>query len=135
MSSRLSGMFRLAGKLIRTHPLPRGMLTYSVTWSVGSLIQQTFDTKEYNLPRALKFGLFGSCYVAPTLFGWMKLSCMLWPKPVLIHSMTKVKYDRNICSIFQKKTECSVIEFTFNFRLRSSKQRIPLSRSVHSSLS
>ena len=97
---RPSGMFRLAGQLLRTHPLSRGMLTYSVTWSVGSLIQQTFDSKEYNLPRAFKFGLYGSLYVAPTLYGWMKLSCLVWPKPVFLHSLTKVKFDRFIREIF-----------------------------------
>lgn len=99
MLPRLNRLFTESRRHLRTHALVRGMMTYSVTWPVGSLIQQTFDSKEYDLSRAAKFGLFGSLYVAPTLYGWMKLSCVIWPKPIIVHSIIKVSFDCNICYI------------------------------------
>ncbi|XP_031635633.1 mpv17-like protein [Contarinia nasturtii] len=64
------------------YPLARGMLAYSITWPTGNLIQQTIDGKKwdtYNWNKCLQFALYGSLYVAPSLFGWIKLSSKIWP--------------------------------------------------------
>lgn len=66
-----------------THPLIRGSITYAILWPTGSLIHQTLEGKNfrtYDYMRMLRFSLFGSLYVAPTLYGWVRLSSAMWPQ-------------------------------------------------------
>lgn len=89
------------------YPVVKGMLAYSITWPTGNIIQQHLAGKRWGnsadfffrlfLIRSLKphfnshvvdtydwnecicFSLYGSLYVAPTLFGWIKLTSRIWP--------------------------------------------------------
>lgn len=89
--SRTFFFFKQWKAYLQKKPLVRGIVTYVITWPVGSLIQQTLEAEEYSLIRTVKFGLYGGLYVAPTLYGWMKLSCIVFPKPTLLHSAIKVR--------------------------------------------
>ncbi|KAG6458777.1 mpv17-like protein [Manduca sexta] len=64
------------------YPLLRGMASYGVIWPISSLIQQTFEGKNfenYDWWRCARFGLYGSCYVAPTLYSWLTVANVMWP--------------------------------------------------------
>lgn len=41
--------------------------------------------------RALRFGIFGSLYVAPSLYGWVKLTSAMWPQMTLRVGLIKVR--------------------------------------------
>ncbi|KAI5637990.1 mpv17 / PMP22 family domain-containing protein [Phthorimaea operculella] len=58
------------------------MASYGVIWPLSSLIQQSFEGKNidnYDWLRCARFGLYGSCYVAPTLYSWLTIANVMWP--------------------------------------------------------
>lgn len=58
------------------------MASYSIIWPGSSLIQQTFEGKSidnYDWWRCARYGLYGSCYVAPTLYSWLTIANIMWP--------------------------------------------------------
>ncbi|CAK1581905.1 unnamed protein product [Parnassius mnemosyne] len=66
-------------------PVLRGMASYGIIWPISSFIQQTFEGKRfvsennYDWWRCARFGLWGSCYVAPTLYTWLSVASIMWP--------------------------------------------------------
>lgn len=80
---------------VTRYPIARGMISYSLIWPTGSLIQQTFEGKNwgksqcahlvldkivivaiagnYDWWRVLRFSMYGGLFVAPTLYGWVKV--------------------------------------------------------------
>ncbi|XP_016947985.1 uncharacterized protein LOC108023224 isoform X1 [Drosophila biarmipes] len=61
--------------LIARYPIMRGMISYSLIWPTGSLIQQTVEGRRwgtYDWWRVLRFSMYGGLFVAPTLYGWVK---------------------------------------------------------------
>ncbi|KAJ8722709.1 hypothetical protein PYW07_003889 [Mythimna separata] len=66
----------------KKYPLLRGMTSYSIIWPTSSLIQQSFEGKtvgNYDLWRCARYGVYGSCYVAPTLYSWLTIANIMWP--------------------------------------------------------
>ncbi|XP_005177624.3 mpv17-like protein [Musca domestica] len=79
------------------HPLLRGSLSYAILWPTSSLIQQTLEGKNlktYDYMRALRFGIFGSLYVAPSLYGWVKLTSAMWPQMTLRVGLIKAAIEQ-----------------------------------------
>lgn len=94
-----------AKHIFTKYPLVKGMLAYSVTWPTGNIIQQTMDGKRwgnfiqyetfisftnsimiyilsvdtYDWTKCAQFAVYGSLYVAPTLYCWVKLMSKIWP--------------------------------------------------------
>ncbi|XP_012154991.1 protein SYM1 [Ceratitis capitata] len=65
------------------HPLAKGVICYSVVFPTSCFLQQTIegkDFKDYDWMRILRYGLFGSCYVAPTLYAWLRCASTMWPQ-------------------------------------------------------
>lgn len=78
MTSLLSKIKVLATK----YPMIRGMVSYSLIWPTSSIIQQSIEGKtwgSYDWWRCLRFSLYGGLFVAPTLYGWVKISSAMWP--------------------------------------------------------
>ncbi|XP_055844199.1 mpv17-like protein isoform X2 [Episyrphus balteatus] len=68
--------------LATKYPMVRGMVSYSLIWPTSSIIQQTIEGKSwgsYDWWRCLRFSLYGGFFVAPTLYGWVRLSSAMWP--------------------------------------------------------
>lgn len=62
------------------YPIIRGMISYACIWPAGSYIQQKIaKEEEINCMRCIRFAMFGSCFVAPTLYMWIRISSKLWP--------------------------------------------------------
>ncbi|XP_065724312.1 mpv17-like protein [Drosophila suzukii] len=77
---------------VKLHPMAKGALTYAVMWPTGSLIQQALEgrkLRDYDWARALRFSLFGALYVAPTLYGWVRLTSAMWPQTNLRTGIVK----------------------------------------------
>ncbi|XP_017006638.2 mpv17-like protein [Drosophila takahashii] len=91
LQSSLGHWRHLAGG-VRLHPMAKGALTYAVMWPAGSLIQQALEGRklsDYDWARALRFSLFGALYVAPTLYGWVRLTSAMWPQTNLRTGIVK----------------------------------------------
>lgn len=68
--------------VFKKYPLLRGMASYSVIWPLSSLIQQSFEGRNidtYDWWRSARYGFYGSCYVAPTLYSWLTVANLMWP--------------------------------------------------------
>ncbi|XP_059617242.1 mpv17-like protein [Phlebotomus argentipes] len=74
--------FRKLKLVTSQYPVLRGMIAYSVIWPTGSLIQQAIAGKRwetFDFKKCLHFSLYGSLFVAPTLYMWVRFSSRLWP--------------------------------------------------------
>ena len=62
-------MFAKFKSFTNQHPVVKGMLSYAAIWPLGSCIQQKLAGQDQiDYARALRYSLYGSCFVAPTLF-------------------------------------------------------------------
>lgn len=64
----------------RQHPMVKGMAVYSVIWPTSSVVQQLITKEDLDWRKSLRFFLFGTFFVAPTLYGWIKLTSAMWPQ-------------------------------------------------------
>jgi hypothetical protein len=77
----------------KRYPLSRGMIAYSLTWPISNLCQQSIrGSKEWDFAEALRFCLYGSCFVAPTLHGWLRLAANMWPQLNFRSAIAKVSH-------------------------------------------
>ncbi|XP_045445935.1 mpv17-like protein 2 isoform X3 [Melitaea cinxia] len=80
----------------KKYPVLRGMASYGIIWPISSFIQQTFEGKrfdsdnKYDWLRCARFGLYGSCYVAPTLYSWLTVASIMWPGNMVRSAIVKV---------------------------------------------
>ncbi|KAK4875396.1 hypothetical protein RN001_011818 [Aquatica leii] len=76
----------------RRHPIVRGMVSYAIIWPSSCLIQQTVAGKSWNnydWGQITRFGLYGSLFVGPTLYGWIRISTIIWPQITVKTALTK----------------------------------------------
>uniref|UniRef100_A0A182N8D7 Uncharacterized protein n=1 Tax=Anopheles dirus TaxID=7168 RepID=A0A182N8D7_9DIPT len=79
------------------HPLTRGMITYSIFWPTANLVQQSLEGKRfdsYDFAQCARYGLYGALYVAPTIYGWVRISTIMWPKMNLRTALSKVAAEQ-----------------------------------------
>lgn len=116
------GAFSKIYTAFRKYPLLRGMASYSIIWPTSSLIQQTFEGKRFgkfsntrvklhhifcfhkkiicfalhtdtfDYWRSARYGLYGCCYVAPTLYSWLTIANIMWPGNSIRAGIIKVEY-------------------------------------------
>ncbi|XP_017006636.2 uncharacterized protein [Drosophila takahashii] len=82
--------------LVGRYPIMRGMISYSLIWPTGSLIQQTVEGRRwgtYDWWRVLRFSMYGGLFVAPTLYGWVKISSAMWPQTSLRTGVIKAAVE------------------------------------------
>ncbi|XP_004924833.1 mpv17-like protein [Bombyx mandarina] len=76
------GVYSKFANAFNKYPLLRGMASYGIIWPLSSLVQQSFEGKNlenYDWCRCARFGFYGSCYVAPTLYTWLTIANSVWP--------------------------------------------------------
>ncbi|EAT47266.1 AAEL001601-PA [Aedes aegypti] len=81
----------------KKYPIVKGMATYSIIWPTGCLIQQTMEGKTlrtYDYKQCMNFAIFGTFFVAPSLYGWIKLSSHMWPTMSLKAGLTKAVVEQ-----------------------------------------
>ena len=85
-------MINKVRKIIKRYPITRGILTYSVLYPCSNFTQQSLDPhrEKINYNEVLRFAFFGSCVVAPTLYGWIKIASVLVKGNSLKHAISKV---------------------------------------------
>ncbi|XP_043071952.1 mpv17-like protein isoform X4 [Drosophila grimshawi] len=117
----------LTARLPNVHPMTRGIVTYALMWPTGSLIQQTMEGRNlrtYDWARAARFSLFGGLYVAPSIYGWVRLTSAMWPQTNLRIGIVKaiteqISYGPFACvsffmgmSLLERKTFAQAVEET-----------------------
>ncbi|CAD7090084.1 unnamed protein product [Hermetia illucens] len=78
-------------------PLVKGMVAYTVLWPTSSLVQQTIEGKTWNTydwKRCFRFAVFGGLFVAPTLYGWVRFTSVMWPRTNLKTAISKALVDQ-----------------------------------------
>lgn len=68
--------------IFKKYPIVRGMVSYAIVWPVGNLAQQSIAGKRwdtYDWGKCLRFSLYGSLFVAPTLYSWIRVAGAMWP--------------------------------------------------------
>ncbi|XP_028031873.1 mpv17-like protein [Bombyx mandarina] len=74
----MSGILSKVLRLPRKYPLLRGMLCYAVIWPACSITQEFMEhgpnLEKLDWARATRFGVFGTFFMAPVFYGWMKYS-------------------------------------------------------------
>ncbi|KAG5671233.1 hypothetical protein PVAND_001442 [Polypedilum vanderplanki] len=76
-------LLNTALKFLRKHRIVRGMLSYSILWPVGCMLQQTFEGKsisEYDWKRILRFCIYGTFIQGPALYCWIRVANKMWPR-------------------------------------------------------
>lgn len=88
-------------------------------WRISIFLNLLFSLgkKEIDWLQVARFSFYGGCYVAPTLFTWVKLSSSMWPTMNLKNGIRKV--------ILFFIIHCMVLINVF-FRLWSNKFRMVL---------
>ncbi|XP_013118422.2 mpv17-like protein [Stomoxys calcitrans] len=98
MMPLVSNIIRTQWKAFRTtHPLKRGSIAYALLWPTSSLVQQSFEGKNfgtYEYTSALRFGILGSLYVAPALYVWVRVSSAMWPQMSLRIGLLKAAVEQ-----------------------------------------
>lgn len=94
MSVMYAGML-WGQRVLRRHPITRGMLTYSVLWPTSNLVQQAIDPtrKGYDLTECFRFFIQGTFITAPTVFIWVKIASKLVKGNGFRHALLKAFYD------------------------------------------
>ncbi|XP_033213152.1 mpv17-like protein [Belonocnema kinseyi] len=89
---RIVAKFR---EVTKKYPVARGMASYTVIWPVASLMQQKIIGKEeLDFVQALRFSLYGGFFVAPTLYGWLKVASRIWPRSDFKSAITKALVEQ-----------------------------------------
>lgn len=93
--AKMTNVWSRVAAFTQKYPLSRGMASYACIWPLGSLVQQKIQGKEtIDYWRALRFSLYGCCFVAPTLYTWMTVAGYLFPKPGFRSGICKVSNSR-----------------------------------------
>lgn len=85
-------LIRRANIFINKYPVVRGMITYSLLWPTGCLIQQSVTGtpwREYDWKKCFRFFVYGGFIVAPSLYCWIRLASMMWPAQNLRSAVAK----------------------------------------------
>lgn len=81
-----------ARTILTKYPITRGMLSYSIIWPSGCLLQQLWfnDEDHINWNKCFRFLIYGGFFVAPTLYTWVRLSSAMFPNPGIKSALAKV---------------------------------------------
>lgn len=125
---------------LKHHPLGRGMVAYSIIWPSSTFVQELMSGKklglywlfhcfteiqsllfyfiilgDVDLKRCLRYGIWGVCFIAPTLHCWFRLSSHMWPMMSIRTGIIKAAVEQVSYGPF------SSIAFFFGMSLMESK--------------
>lgn len=118
-------------QIIKKKPVVRGILAYAIIWPTSNLIQQTISGKRfpnYDWKEAVRFCIFGSCYVAPTLYCWIRFSSRMWPRSNFKTAFHKAMVEQFTYSPF------AMVSFFFGMSLLEGKSLHESAKEVQAKL-
>lgn len=75
-------IFQVVSKFLNKHRIIRGMISYSILWPVGCMVQQSFEGRSFNefdWKRILRFCVYGTIIQGPALYCWIRIANKMWP--------------------------------------------------------
>lgn len=87
-------MIAKVSTFFRAHPMLKGMAVYSFIWPFSSVVQQFINNESLDWKKSLRFFLFGTFFVAPTLYGWIRITTDMWPQMSLRTGMQKAVLEQ-----------------------------------------
>lgn len=74
------------------YPVTRGIATFSLLLPASNITQQLLDPhrKKYNPYETLRFGIFGGCILAPSLYCWITIANVIVKIKTLRGAVLKV---------------------------------------------
>lgn len=72
----MSHMVGILRGIANKYPVTRGIATFSLLLPASNITQQLLDPhrKKYNPYETLRFGIFGGCILAPSLYCWITIA-------------------------------------------------------------
>ncbi|KAK4020234.1 hypothetical protein OUZ56_002228 [Daphnia magna] len=108
--------------LFTKYPISRGMVVYAILWPSSDLFRQAATngiqkdkTTSTDFMRLTRFSLFGTLWVAPTVFTWVKISSRLIPGSSLRVAAFKALLEQFTYGPF------SIVTFYFGMNLLEGK--------------
>ncbi|KAG4078072.1 hypothetical protein HA402_002123 [Bradysia odoriphaga] len=89
--------FRRGISHVLNHPLGRGMISYSITWPTAAFIQDFMDKRnidEINWKKCIRYSLYGSLFIAPTLYCWVRIAHRIFPRVTLASAIKKAALEQ-----------------------------------------
>lgn len=82
--------------ILTQHPVTRGILSYSIIWPSGCFLQQLWfsDDDHINWKKCFRFMIYGGCFVAPTLYAWVRVSSVMFPDSGIKSAMAKAVIEQ-----------------------------------------
>lgn len=121
MSSIRAKVFNLPSQF----PLLRGMLSYSIIWPTCSVVQEYIEhgttIENCDWVRAARYSIFGTFFMAPVFYGWMKYISPFFKGKSLKIALTRALIEQVSYS------PCAMAYFFFGM---SALEMKPLSRCV-----
>lgn len=94
----MSGIFTKISNLHIQFPLIRGMISYAIIWPTCSITQEyiehgiTIENADWS--RATRFGIFGTFFMAPAFYGWMKYTSRFFKRKNLVTAVTRAAIEQ-----------------------------------------
>lgn len=66
----------------------------SIIWPTSSVVQQFINSEDFDWKKSLRFFMFGTFFVAPTLYGWIKITTAMWPQMSLRTGIQKAVLEQ-----------------------------------------
>ncbi|XP_068625379.1 PXMP2/4 family protein 4-like [Battus philenor] len=83
----MSGILTKVWRLPVQFPLLRGMVSYAVIWPTCSVVQEYLEhgttLENADRARAARFGFFGTFFMAPLFYNWMKYTSRFFRRKTL----------------------------------------------------
>ncbi|XP_063834479.1 mpv17-like protein [Ostrinia nubilalis] len=94
----MSGLLTKVLRLPVQFPLVRGMLSYAIIWPSCSIVQEYLEhgtrLSNANWARAARFSFFGTFFMAPVFYGWMKYSSRFFKRKDLITAISRAAVEQ-----------------------------------------
>ncbi|CAK1594563.1 unnamed protein product [Parnassius mnemosyne] len=94
----MSGILTKVRRLPVQFPLLRGMLSYAVIWPTCSVLQEYLEhgttVENADWARAARFGIFGTFFMAPLFYNWMKYTSRFFKGKTLGSAVTRAVIEQ-----------------------------------------
>ncbi|KAJ0170801.1 hypothetical protein K1T71_013573 [Dendrolimus kikuchii] len=94
----MSGIFTKMWNLPIQFPLIRGMVSYAIIWPTCSITQEYIEhgttIENADWYRAARFGIFGTFFMAPVFYGWMKYTSRFFKRKNLSTAITRAAIEQ-----------------------------------------
>ncbi|XP_013138032.1 PREDICTED: mpv17-like protein [Papilio polytes] len=94
----MSGIITKVCRLPVQFPLLRGMVSYAIIWPTCSIVQEYLEhgtsIENADKNRAARYGIFGTFFMAPVFYNWMKYTSRFFKGKTLITAITRAVIEQ-----------------------------------------